>query len=422
MAKKPLGIYIHIPFCASKCGYCDFYSLSGCDYLMPEYHEALITHLEEASRSIKNYEVDSVYFGGGTPTFYGADRLAEILDVLKFNGNLRKDAEVTVECNPDSTTLDSLRLLRDEGVNRLSIGLQSTDDELLRIIGRRHTYSQAVRAIENARSVGFDNISVDLMYGLPTQTGHDWADTLFKTIGLHVEHISCYGLTLEPGTPMYRNYRTSPVLPDDDEQADMYSYASRLLEHYGYHQYEISNFCAPGYLCRHNMKYWELNDYMGFGPGAHSCIGNLRYSYIKDLRKYIAGVKRGSSLLDEYNQLGTGERASEYVMLGMRTAKGISERDYRVICQADWKPVEKVLQIFLEKGWVVQNGDRWHFTVPGYLLSNELINILLEVQASGRVDNTPWLAGLFAAQEKTEMPQSEEELFTEMYHKVTESH
>ena len=421
MTRKPLGIYIHIPFCASKCSYCDFYSLAGCDHIMPEYQDALISHLEESSEAISNYEVDSIYFGGGTPSYYGADRIAGLLDVLKLNGNVRRDAEITVECNPDSASFQALKLLHDEGVNRLSIGVQATDNNLLRMIGRRHTFQQAQKVIENARTIGFDNISIDLMYGLPTQTKQDWAETLAKAVGLHVEHISVYGLKLEPGTPMYRDYIHSPVLPDDDAQADMYSYAAQMLERYGYHQYEISNFCAPGFLSRHNLKYWELDDYMGFGPGAHSCIGHLLYSYVSNLREYITAVERGTSLLEEYNQLDALERASEYLMLGMRTAKGISEMDYRRLCQSDWKPIEKTLKIFQEKGWVVPNGVRWHFTVPGYLLSNQLISILLEVQASGRVENTPWLSELFDAEDKTEMPPSEEELFREMYLHATES-
>ncbi len=419
MPDRQLGIYIHIPFCASKCSYCDFYSLAGCEHLMPDYQDALLDHIAESSHSIKNYEVDTIYFGGGTPSFYGADRIAGILDELKLIGNVRRDAEITVECNPDSASYNALKLLHDEGVNRISLGLQATDNDLLRMIGRRHTFEQAKRAIDNARSVGFDNISVDLMYGLPTQTKQDWAKTLAQTVALHVEHISVYGLKLEKGTPMYRDYRNSPTLPSDDDQADMYSYAARMLEHYGYHQYEISNFCAPGFLSRHNLKYWELDDYMGFGPGAHSCIGHLRYSFVRDLKAYITGVRRGTSLIDEYNELDALERAAEYLMLGMRTSRGISEHDYRLLCQSDWKPIEKTLKIFADKGWTVPNGERWHFTVPGYLLSNQLISILLEVQASGRIENTPWLSELFDAEEKTEMPPSEEELFKEMYQKVT---
>jgi len=197
-----LGIYIHIPFCASKCSYCDFYSLAGCDHLMPEYQAALLAHIDESAHSIKNYEVDSIYFGGGTPSFYGADRIVRILDLLKLNGNVRLDSEISVECNPDSVSYNALKLMRDEGVNRISIGVQATDNNLLKLIGRRHSFQQAQKAFREARRAGFDNISIDLMYGLPSQTKRDWADTLAQIVEMHPEHVSCYGLKLEPGTKM----------------------------------------------------------------------------------------------------------------------------------------------------------------------------------------------------------------------------
>ena len=413
--KKRLGIYIHIPFCASKCSYCDFYSLAGCDHLMPEYQQALIAHLEESAQAIRNYEVDTVYFGGGTPSFYGADKLVEILNILKLNGNLRLDAEVTVECNPDSISPTAMKLLRQEGVTRLSIGVQASDNNLLKLIGRRHNFQQAKKSVMDARLAGFDNVSVDLMYGLPRQTKRDWADTLAKIVELHPEHISCYGLKLEEGTPMYRDYNGSPILPDDDEQADMYSYAAEMLERYGYRQYEISNFSAPGFESRHNLKYWNLDDYMGFGPGAHSCVGTLRYSFVRDLRQYIAGIGRDVSIIDEYENIDPLERAVEYIMLGMRTSRGISERDYRVRCQCDWRPIVRALRAFAEKGWAEETNGRWHFTVPGYLISNTLIGIMLEAQAGGRVEGTPWLSEAFAAEKKISLPKGEEELFTELY-------
>lgn len=415
--KKRLGIYIHIPFCASKCSYCDFYSLSGCDHLMPEYHKALLAHIEESSAAIKNYEVDTVYFGGGTPSFYGADRIVEIFNALKLNGNLRLDAEVTVECNPDSTSANALKLLRQEGVNRLSLGVQASDNNLLKLIGRRHNFQQAKKTIVDARRAGFDNISLDLIYGLPSQTKSDWAETLARVVELHPEHISCYGLKLEEGTPMYKNYRGSPILPDDDEQADMYSYAAEMLGRYGYRQYEISNFCAPGFESRHNLKYWDLDDYMGFGPGAHSCVGNLRYSFVRDLKQYISGVERNVSIIDEYENISPLERAVEYIMLGMRTSRGISERDYRARCQSSWKPIGQVLRAFKEKGWAEQTGERWHFTVPGFLISNTLIGIMLEAQAGGRMEGTPWLSEAYEAEQKISLPKGEDELFSELYEK-----
>ena len=420
MARR-LGIYIHIPFCASKCSYCDFYSLAGCDASMPEYHQALLRHMEESAPSIRQYEVDTVYFGGGTPSYYGADRIIDLFNALKLNGNVRLDAEVTVEANPDSISLNALKLLREEGVNRLSLGIQATDNNLLKLIGRRHNFQQAQKAVFNARRAGFDNISVDLMYGLPSQTKSDWAESLARIVEMHPEHISCYGLKLEKGTPMYNEYKDSPILPSDDEQADMYCYAAEMLERYGYQHYEISNFCAPGFESRHNLKYWRLDDYMGFGPGAASCVGNLRYSFVRDLRRYISGVEKNVSITDEYEVIDPLERAVEYLMLGMRTSRGISEAEYRARCQSYWKPVLRTLEAFREKGWAVEEEGRWHFTVPGFLISNTLIGILLEAQASGRIETTPWLQEAFEAEEKIHIPKSEEELFAELYKQEEET-
>ena len=420
MPKPRLGIYIHIPFCASKCGYCDFYSLAGCEDQMPVYQKALIDHLVESSASIRNYEVDSIYFGGGTPSFYGAERILELFDVLKLNGNVRTDTEVTVECNPDSMNYKDLLMLREEGVNRLSIGVQAAQDDLLRLLERRHTWLQAQSAYGAARRAGFDNISLDLMYGLPTQNKRDWAESLARVVELHPEHVSCYALKIEEGTPMFRAYLNSPLIPDEDEQADMYSYAAQMLERYGYRQYEISNFAAPGFESRHNLKYWRLDDYMGFGPGAHSSVGNLRYSFIKDLRRYTYGVSRKVSIIDEYEVIDPLERSVEYLMLGMRTNRGIEEQEYRVRCQSDWKPVHRVLLAFREKGWAVEEEDgRWHFTVSGFLISNTLIGILLEAQAGARLDSTPWMYRPEKQEDELRLPKGEQELFAEMYQKAT---
>ena len=303
MMRKRLGIYIHIPFCVSKCGYCDFYSVPGGKQRMPDYQSALLSHISESAGNISAYEVDSIYIGGGTPSCYGAQRIVEILDELKRIGNVRLDSEITMEVNPDTVRLDDLKLLRREGVDRLSIGVQSANNDILKMIGRRHNFKQAQMAVENARRAGFENVSLDLIYGLPSQTKGDWAETLQACIELHPEHLSCYGLKLEEGTPMYHSYLNSPLLPDDDEQADMYLYTVEALSHYGYKQYEISNFAVPGYESRHNLKYWQLDDYMGFGPGAHSCVGNLRYSYVRSLDKYISAVNGDSMIIDEYEEI-----------------------------------------------------------------------------------------------------------------------
>ena len=418
MEKAPdtLGIYVHIPFCASKCGYCDFYSLAGKESLMDKYQDALLYSIRENRHVLTKYIVDTIYFGGGTPSYYGADRLCEILEEFKENGNVLLSSEITVECNPDSMDYQSLKKLRAAGVNRISIGMQSANNELLRILGRRHTFDQVKRAVNNARDAGFGNISLDLMYGLPGQMKADWAETLSHAISLHPEHISAYALTLEEGTPMYAKYYGSEFMPSEDDVADMYCYTAEMLTRYGYTQYEISNFAIEGFESAHNNKYWNLDDYMGFGPGAHSFVGNVRYSYIKDLKKFIDCTLNGrSDVIDECDTIEPLERAVEYIMLSMRTTRGISEDDYHKKCQADWRPIKPVLEIFKSKGWVEQDGKSWRFTVPGYLSSNTLINIMLEAQTTGHVESVPWIKEAYKAEEKIAMPRTEEEEFIEIY-------
>ena len=391
MEDKHLGVYIHIPFCASKCGYCDFYSLAGCDGRMNKYQDALLSHIREAASTMAPYYIDSVFFGGGTPSYYGARRLVEIFNTLKRTGKVLKSAEVTVECNPDSVRRRDLQLLRKEGVNRISLGVQSASDDLLKIIGRRHNFTQVKKAVKMIRAAGFDDLSIDLIYGLPKQTKGDWAETLARGLDLEPDHLSCYGLKLEEGTPMYDAYRDSPVIPTDDEQADMYLYAVETLTHYGYQQYEVSNFAKRGHACRHNMKYWDMEDYLGFGPGAHSCIGNTRYSFIRDLEGYIKGIADGDNILDELETLDELDRASEYLMLGMRRGKGISRQEYHSIYRSDFAPIEALLQEYEKDGWTKQFDGRWCFTPAGFLLSNILIGSLWEAQAEYRISGNPWM-------------------------------
>ena len=393
MEDKHLGVYIHIPFCASKCGYCDFYSLAGCDNRMGKYQDALLRHIKEASSTMAPYYIDTVYFGGGTPSYYGARRIADIFNALKRAGKVLKASEVTVECNPDSVSRRELRILRKEGVNRISLGVQSASDDLLKIIGRRHSFAQVKKAVKDIRAEGFDNLSLDVIYGLPNQTKEDWAETLARSMELEPEHISCYGLKLEPGTPMYAQYKDSPVLPSDDEQADMYLYAANTLAQNNYVQYEVSNFARRGYASRHNMKYWSLEDYLGFGPGAHSNMGDTRYSFTRSLEKYIEGVTHGENILDEFETLTELDRAAEYIMLGMRRSKGISGKEYYQIYRSDFSPIEELLLEYEKDGWTKFLSDRWSFTPTGFLLSNVLIGSLLEAQAEYRIRANPWMEG-----------------------------
>ena len=393
MKDKFLGVYVHIPFCASKCGYCDFYSLAGCDRRMGKYQTALLRHIEESHGVMAPYYIDSIYFGGGTPSYYGADRIAELFNALKQSGRVLKSAEVTVECNPDSVTRRGLAALRREGVNRISLGVKSASDDLLKIIGRRHNFTQVKTAVKAIRAEGFYNLSMDLIYGLPIQTKADWADSLSRVLDLGPEHISCYGLQLEEGTPMYEKYLDSPVIPSEDDQADMYLFAAETLERYGYRQYEISNFAREGFESRHNMKYWDLDDYIGFGPGAHSCMANTRYSYVRDLEAYISAMTaKGGSVIDEYETLSELDRAAEYVLLGMRRGKGISREEYTGVYRSDFAPLEKELERFRENGWARQTDGRWAFTPEGFLRSNQLILTLLEAQGQCRLSVNPWVS------------------------------
>ena len=263
---RPLGLYIHIPFCRSKCEYCDFYSIAGGRDrdMMERYTDAVIAHLREAAARAGQYSVDTIYFGGGTPSFFGAARLKPILTEIFRRFDVARGAEITLEANPDSVTPHELRKLQRAGFNRISIGVQSDSNELLKALGRPHSYQQAVTAVREARAAGFDNVSIDLMYGLPNQTREQWMHTLEHALALKPDHISCYGLKVEPGTPL-DSYRDCANLPDDDTQADMYLCAVDYLESYGYSQYEISNFAASGRESRHNLKYWLGGEYLGFG-------------------------------------------------------------------------------------------------------------------------------------------------------------
>jgi putative oxygen-independent coproporphyrinogen III oxidase len=414
--EKNLGIYIHIPFCASKCSYCDFYSLADCKEKMDDYLEAVIQHIYESASSLQQYEIDTVYFGGGTPSYFGARRICDLFQALKDLGNVLRDSEVTMEANPDSIRLEDLKLLRRNGINRISLGMQSANNDILRLIGRRHNFQQVQMAVRNARKAGIENISLDLIYGLPSQSKRDWADTLAKAIELHPSHISCYGLQLETGTPLYERYHDSPMIPSDDDQADMYLYAVETLRTYGYNQYEISNFALPGMESRHNLKYWKLQDYIGFGPGAASCVGRLRYSYIRDLDAYIRGFMEAGDILAEREIISDVARASEYIMLGLRTTDGINQGEYQRIYRSDWAPIEKRLQEFRTRGWADTKEDRWFFTPSGFLVSNQLIEILLEEQAGEKVQINPWMQKAFDRQfDNTSMPEDDEDRFRAIY-------
>ncbi|MCL2829037.1 MAG: radical SAM family heme chaperone HemW [Oscillospiraceae bacterium] len=390
MTSKRIGIYIHIPFCASKCAYCDFYSLAGCEDQMPKFHQALVRQMRESAPTLAGYYVDTIYFGGGTPSYYGIRRIVGLFNTLKDYYKILLDAEVTVEINPDSISLKDLKWMRKEGITRLSIGVQTADDGLGKSLGRRHVFADVERTVEQARQAGFDNISLDLIYGLPSQSKADWADTINRVMALRPEHVSCYGLRIEEGTPLYI-YKDSPAIPTEDEQADMYLYTVDTLRNLGYRQYEISNFTLPGKESRHNLKYWNREEYVGFGPSAHSYIGNMRYSYVRGVQAYLAGLAGQQSILESRDEIPKSEQAVEYLMLGLRTTRGITGDEYYRIYQSNFAPIEALLLSYEKNGWAYRINGRWSLTPTGFLLSNQLISDILDAHAEQRVIvGMPW--------------------------------
>lgn len=385
---KKLGIYLHIPFCRSKCDYCDFYSLAGRDDRMDDYQKALMTHIAESAPLASAYEVNTIYFGGGTPSYYGEKRIIELLKLLRKKYRVSRDAEITVEANPDSVDKKMLTRLRRAGVNRLSLGMQSACDAELKAVGRPHDFEQVKAAVAAARGAKLKNVGLDLIYGLPGQTMESWRHTLEEALALAPEHLSCYGLTVEPETPLGRRVSAGEVLPDDDAQADLYLYTVDRLEEAGYHQYEISNFAKPGRQSRHNMRYWMGREYMGFGPGAHSDFGGCRYAYLRSLDGYIRGVMQGDKLLSESENIPQRERSAEYLMLRLRTTHGIEEWEYRREYFMNFDPIAAKLSEYEQKGWAVRVDRRWRLTPEGFLLSNQLIGELLELQENATLEST----------------------------------
>ncbi len=364
----PIGVYIHIPFCKAKCLYCDFNSYAGMEEMQERYVEALC-------KEIRVYHgeksVDSVYIGGGTPTVLPLDLLVKVIDAVKKRFILAENYEMTIECNPATMGKEGFTGLYQAGVNRLSIGLQSAHDSELRALGRIHTLADFAECFYQARACGFSNLSLDLMHGLPGQTMDGWMETLRIATEFQPEHISCYGLKLEEGTPLYRQ---NPTLPDEDLLADFYEKAINVLAEHGYQRYEISNFAKPGKESRHNLKYWKCKDYIGFGAGAYSCIHGTRYDNEKSIENYCTKIEHGISAMKERQILTKEEQMSEFCFLGLRMVNGISVKEFETrfsgsIIEVYGKEIEKNCR----RGTLIQQGDRL-FIPPQYLfVSNSIL-------------------------------------------------
>ena len=369
MSNNPPGLYLHVPYCLQKCRYCDFYSLAG-RRDTDAYTAALCREVEAEGHRLCHPEADTVYFGGGTPTLLGADHLIRILDALRTSFRILPGAEITFEMNPATADRQALRRLRQAGFTRVSLGVQSTCEAELRTLGRVHTARQAQEAAEMICAAGFADYSIDVMYALPGQTPQSFARTLREVLALAPAHISAYGLILEPGTPLYRE-RDTLALPDEEQEYALYVLCAAMLADAGFCHYEISNYALPGHECRHNLKYWKRQPYLGFGPAAHSLCGSLRYQNRADLDGYLHAPLAQRQTEE---QLSPSAEAEEYVMLGLRTAEGISLSQYRKMAGRSLvEGRERFISDCRHSGYLTQEEDRLALTEKGFYVSNAII-------------------------------------------------
>ena len=404
MNKNNLEIYIHTPFCVKKCAYCDFLSFPADTNTQIQYVHALLNEIRFYGDRMSGYQVSTIYIGGGTPSWLEPELLVAIMDQVYKSFHVREDAEVSIECNPGTVTTAKLEAYRRAGINRLSIGLQSANNEELKTLGRIHTYEQFLKTYELARNAGYININVDLMSGLPHQSAESFADTLQKIIRLKPEHISAYSLIIEKGTPFYEKYKFDMVrqeagmktelLPTEDDVYKMLKLTQLVLGKAGYDRYEISNFAKPGYECLHNIGYWTRENYLGLGLGAASLVDNVRYSNTRELYEYVelcreitilppeafapeegmAAPERnwiGSNLHTEATVVSRKSQMEEFMFLGLRMTEGISrdefERSFGMPIEAAYVQVLPELQ---SQGLIEKREGRIYLTDRGMDVAN----------------------------------------------------
>lgn len=366
---KNLGLYIHIPFCAGKCPYCDFYSSSGSSADMDEYVLTLLNRFESWGGKLSDRIVDTVYFGGGTPSLLGGKRLANLIDGINKNFRLA-NPEITVECNPSSVDDNFFKEIKRAGANRISLGMQSAVEEERKSLGRRGTSDTVKSAVLSAQNAGIDNISLDLMLGIPHQTSESLSRSISFCVDMGVQHVSAYMLKIEEGTQFYKN-RDSLILPDEDETCDLYLQTCEELERAGFMQYEISNFSLPGFESRHNLKYWNGDEYLGLGPSAHSFVDGKRFFYPRDRKAFTENPIPTDD--------GSGGDFAEYMMLRLRLSDGLREDLVRERFGFGVpEQVRKAAEKYVGYGYLKCDNEKICFTRDGFLLSNPIIADLEE--------------------------------------------
>jgi oxygen-independent coproporphyrinogen III oxidase len=372
MNPKSLSIYVHIPFCARRCAYCDFNTYAWRGDIVRDTLQAICSHIENAAQ--RDVVVPTVFFGGGTPSFPEPESVVRILDTIRRHFRVLPDAEISIEVNPGTADRARYHLFRQAGFNRLSMGIQSFDDGLLQKLGRIHSAEEAIRSYEQARRAGFENVNIDLMFALPDQTLQQWQRTVRTAVCLQPEHVSCYALTVEPNTPFDTLHRQGKLnLPDEETDLRMYQYAIRALSRAGYEHYEISNFAKPGRRCQHNMVYWRNEEYLGFGPGAVSYWNGVRWTLIRNPRRYVQAVRQGTPPVEEQEQLDMDASLGETIMLMLRLRDGVDvkavENRYGVsLAHRYARQIERLCKL----GLLQVTPDHWRITDKGLPIANTI--------------------------------------------------
>lgn len=380
---KTRGLYIHIPFCAKKCGYCDFTSLVGNGTQIDDYLSYLNKEFSLYKAGNLIDDIETIFIGGGTPSILSAGQLERLFSIIGENVDLSKLREYTMESNPGSLTRDKLELMKAGGLNRLSIGLQASQDHLLKFLERIHTYEEFLESYRLARLVGFDNINIDLMFAFQGQTFEDWRETLERVVSLEPDHISAYSLIIEEGTRFFNMYEDGSLTDyDEDEYVQMYRYTIDYLADKGYGQYEISNFAKQDKECRHNLIYWDDREYYGLGLGSSGYLGGKRYTNYKNMFNYYKKLDAGERPIDFEETISNREKLNEYLILGLRKIEGISRTKYldrlKKIDEDKYRENIEIINSYIESGHIIQEGDHIRLGQTGLEISDTIsLDLLL---------------------------------------------
>lgn len=392
MISKSAGLYLHIPFCVRKCSYCDFLSFSATEEVREQYGKQLMQEIKERSFLLKDRSVDTVFLGGGTPSLFDGAQMERIMKTVSEFYNIEKNAEITMEMNPGTVDEEKLVSYKKSGINRISFGVQSMQEKELKLLGRIHKVKEFQNNYSLARKVGFDNINLDLMLALPNQTMRDVEYNLKEAVRLKPEHLSCYGLIIEEGTPFFKKYEEQELrrqageeqagddLPGESLEREMYQWTYEFLAKEGYGQYEISNYSQAGYECRHNLKYWDRGEYLGLGLGASSFLENRRFSNVTDMKEYLSldMIRQQELLVTEEEVIDTKEAMEEFMFLGLRKTAGVSKRDFAENFGVEYRQVyQEVHEKMVALGLLQEVGDRVCLTRQGIDVSNYVMSEFL---------------------------------------------